>query len=104
MTWGTTPEADADLIRGREWIEADNSDAAQEFLKTAREGFERLGQFPEIGPLARLKSREFQGLRFCLLSPPFNKWVIFYRVKATVEIIRVLYGAQNWRQEPNRFF
>ena len=47
MMWGTTPEADADLIRGREWIEPDNPEAAQQFLQTARDCFCRLGQFPE---------------------------------------------------------
>jgi plasmid stabilization system protein ParE len=104
MIWATTPEADADLIRGREWIEADNAEAAQQFLRTARECFDRLGEFPELGPLARIKGREFEGVRFCLVSPPFNKWLIFYQVKATVEIIRVLYGVQNWRAEPKRFF
>ena len=104
MTWGTTPQADADLICGREWIEQDNPEAAQKFLSTARDCFERLGQFPELGPLARLKGQEFQGMRFYLLTPPFNKWIVFYRVKAIVEVVRVLYGAQNWRREPNRFF
>jgi len=104
MNWGTTPAADADLIAGREWIEADNSAAAQHFLKTARECFERLAQFPELGPLTRLKGRDFEGLRFVVLQPPFNKWIVFYRVGELVEIVRVLYGTQDWRGEPDQFF
>jgi plasmid stabilization system protein ParE len=103
VKWGTTPEADADLIRGREWIEADNPDAAQRFLITARECFDRLAQFPETGPLTRIAGREFEGMRFIVLSPPFNRWIVFYRVREMVEIVRVLYGAQDWRGDPERF-
>jgi plasmid stabilization system protein ParE len=97
MNWGTTPEADEDLIRGREWIEADNPEAAQRFLAAARECFEHLCDHPESGPLARLKDKEIEGIRFMVIAPPFNRWVVFYRV-------RVLYGTQNWRGEPRRFF
>jgi len=104
MTWETRPAADEDLIRGRKWIEKDNPEAAQQFLKGARECFDRLGQFPELGVLARLKGKEFAGVRFCVLDPPFNKWLAFYRVTKSVEIIRVLYGTQNWRETPERFF
>lgn len=104
MIWGTRPAADADLIRGRVWIEQDNPEAAQQFLQTAKGCFDRLGQFPELGPLARLKGKEFAGIRFCVLDPPFNKWLAFYRVTEIVEIIRVLYGVQNWRRTPKRFF
>jgi plasmid stabilization system protein ParE len=86
------------------WIEEDNPDAAQRFLQTAREAFDRLGDFPETGPLARLRGKEFHGLRFLVLHPPFNKWIVFYRVGKMVEIIRVLYGTQDWRGEPDRFF
>jgi plasmid stabilization system protein ParE len=104
MKWATTPAADADLIAGRMWIEADNPEAAQRFLVTARECFDQLAQFPELGPLARMRGREFEGLRFVVLLPPFNKWIVFYRVGKWVEIIRVLYGTQDWRGKPQRFF
>ena len=104
MNWGTRPEADADLVRGREWIEADNPEAGQEFLRTARDCFERLGQFPELGAEARIQGKEFSAVRFLVLDPPFNRWIVFYRVTELVEIVRVLYGTQNWRQAPRRFF
>jgi plasmid stabilization system protein ParE len=39
------------------------------------------------------------------MPPPFNRWIIFYRVTDYgVGIIRVLHGSMNWRQEPERFF
>jgi len=104
MNWAITPAADDDLIHGREWIEADNPEAAQSMLKTAKECFERLCQFPKSGADARFKGNKLSGLRFIVLSPPFNRWIVFYRVTKQIEIVRVLYGGVNRRQEPRRFF
>ena len=76
-----------------------------DFLDAAFETFERLAQFPEMGPLARFKSLALKNVRFFVLAPPFNRWLIFYEpTDAGVAIKRVLYGNVNWRQEPARFF
>jgi plasmid stabilization system protein ParE len=105
MTWQASPETDEDLIAAREFIGADNEQSARDFLDAAFEAFDRLAQFPEIGPLARFKHRELKGVRFFVLAPPFNRWLIFYKPTGrAVEIRRVLYGNVNWRQEPERFF
>ena len=58
----------------------------------------------ETGAAAKIKGSEFSNLRFLVLSPPFNRWIVFYRVTSRIEIVRVLYGVQNWRREPRRFF
>ncbi|HEX9046486.1 MAG TPA: type II toxin-antitoxin system RelE/ParE family toxin [Verrucomicrobiae bacterium] len=101
----TTPKADEDLIEGAQWIRADNPKAARQFLDTAFATFERLAQFPGSGPLARLKSRQLANIRFSVLSPPFNRWVVFYRTRnSEIEILRVIYGTQNWRGNPASFF
>lgn len=101
----TTPRADEDLVVGAQWIHADNPDAARRFLDAAFAAFDRLAKFPESGPLARLKNRRLAAVRFCVLPPPFNRWLIFYRIdNRGVEIIRVLYGTQNWRGSPTSFF
>ena len=92
----TTPRAEEDLIAGARWIRADNPQAARRFLDAAFQTFDRLAEYPEFGPQARLKHRKLTGIRFCVMPPPFNRWLIFYRIKASqVEIIRVLYGTQN---------
>ncbi len=105
MTWLASPETDEDLIAARDFIAADNEQAAGGFLDAAFEAFDLLAQFPEMGPQARFKNRGLKGLRFFVLSPPFNHWLIFYQPAANgVEIKRVLYGNVNWRQEPERFF
>ena len=101
----TTPRADEDLVEGARWIHADNPQAAHRFLDTAFETFDRLAKFPESSPLARLRNRRLTGVRFCVLPPPFNRWLIFYRIISDeVEIIRVIYGTQNWRGNPASFF
>lgn len=101
----TTPRAEEDLIESARWIRADNPQSARRFLNSAFETFERLGKFPESDPVARLKDRRLANVRFSVLPPPFNRWLIFYRVnKREIEILRVIYGSQNWRGNPASFF
>ena len=105
MNWQASPETDEDLIAARDFIAADNEDAARDFLDATFEAFDRLAQFPEMGPLARFKNRTLKSVRYFVLAPPFNRWLIFYQpVGKIMEIKRVLYGNVNWRQEPERFF
>ena len=101
----TTPKADEDLIEGARWIRADNLQAARRFLDAAFAAFERLAQYPESSPLARFKNRKLASVRFSVLPPPFNRWLIFYQLRGgEVEIIRVIYGTLNWRGKPETFF
>jgi plasmid stabilization system protein ParE len=105
MSWQASPETDEDLIAARDYIAADNEPAARDFLDAAFEAFDLLAQFPEMGPRARFKHKGLKAMRFFVLTPPFNHWLIFYQPTAEgVEIKRVLYGNVNWRQEPERFF
>lgn len=105
MIWQASPETDEDLIAARDFISADNEAAARDSLDAAFETFDRLARFPEIGPQTRLKHRALKGVRFFVLPPPFNRWLIFYQPTTKgVDIKRVLYGNVNWRQEPERFF
>jgi plasmid stabilization system protein ParE len=101
----TLPKADEDLVEGARWIRAGNPQAARRFLDAAFETFNRLAAFPESAPLARFKNRRLAGVRFCVMPPPFNRWLIFYRIaRNEIEIIRVIYGTQNWRGNPESFF
>jgi plasmid stabilization system protein ParE len=105
VTWQAAPDVDEDLIEGRDYIRGDNDVAAREFLTTAFELFELLAQFPEMGAEARFRSKKLRDVRFLVMPPPFNKWVVFYRTTDYgVGIMRVLYGSVNWRQQPERFF
>jgi plasmid stabilization system protein ParE len=101
----TTPKADEDLVEGARWIRADNPTAASRFLKAAFDAFDRLSEFPESGQLARFKNRNLVRVRFSVLPPPFNRWLVFYQQRGgEIEIIRVIYGTQNWRGNPDSFF
>ena len=52
-----------------------------------------------------VRCRRLVGVRFCVLPPPFSRWVIFYLIiNDDVEILRVIYGTQNWRGNPASFF
>jgi plasmid stabilization system protein ParE len=105
MTWRAAPEVDEDLIAARDFLAADNPAAARDFLDAAFEAFDRLARFPEMGPQARSKHSALKKVRFFVLPPPFNHWLVFYQpTRDDIEIRRVLYGNVNWRQEPERFF
>jgi toxin ParE1/3/4 len=105
ISYRTLPKADEDLIEGAKWIHADNPQASRRFLDSAFATFDRLANFPESGPPARLKNRRLSDVRFCVLPPPFNRWLVFYRLnKQEIEILRVVYGTQNWRGNPSSFF
>ena len=105
MNWQASPETDEDLIAARDFIAADNEQFALDFLDAAFESFDRLAQFPEMGPPARFKHRALKGVRFFVVPPPFNRWLVFYRgSEPGIEIVRVIYGTQNWRGSPASFF
>ena len=104
MNWTARPQVDEDLISGRDFIRADNDRAAAAFLDSAFALFDRLAQFPEMGARARLKSKALRRLRFFVLPPPFNKWLVFYEPRGkNVEIARVIHGAMNWNESPDIF-
>jgi plasmid stabilization system protein ParE len=99
------PRVDDDLIEAARWIRADHPRAARRFLDVAFGTFERVAAFPESGPPARLKAKRLAGVRYCVMPPPFNRWLVFYQPDETgIEIVRVLYGTQNWRANPDAFF
>ena len=104
-SYRTTPRADDDLIASAHWILAENPQVARRFLDAAFATFDRIAAFPEFCPQARLKHRRLAKVRFCVMPPPFNRWLIFYHfLGAEVEILRVIYGTQNWRGNPATVF
>jgi plasmid stabilization system protein ParE len=105
MTWLASEQTDDDLIAARDFIASDNDRAARDFLDAVFEAFDRLAKFPKMGPVTHFKHRALKSVRYFVLPPPFNRWLIFYRPTIHgVDILRVLYGNINWREEPERFF
>lgn len=71
-------------------IALDNFPAAERWLDQLHDAFDRLAEFPELGP-ARPEFSE--GLRSWPLG---GAYVIFYRVEPdTIDIVRVLHGARD---------
>jgi plasmid stabilization system protein ParE len=99
------PAVDIDLISSANHIGEADSSAARRFLDTSFAAFDLLARFPEVGPKARFKNKRLKDVRFWVLSPPFNKWLVFYRRTKPegVEIIRVLHGMTDWRRRPTQF-
>ena len=101
----TTHRAGDDLIAGARWILAENPQVARRFLDAAFATFDRIAAFPGFCSQARLKHRRLAKVRFCVMPPPFNRWLIFHHwIGAEVKILRGICGTQNSRGNPASFF
>jgi toxin ParE1/3/4 len=81
--------AEADLESINEWIGAESSGAAAEFIAELREACVGLGSFPERFSLVPRYAAK--GIR----RRPCRNYLIFYAARASsVEILRILHGAR----------
>lgn len=72
-----------------QYIALTNPDAAQRAVERVRSAVTGLAEYPEMGRIGRVPmTRE--------LVVPGTPWVVIYRIRSSVEIIRVLHGAQAW--------
>lgn len=69
--------------------------ASARFLQEAQNAFGLLAEYPGIGALRHYNNPALPGMRMWPV-PRFRKYLIFYfTTEDTVEIIRVLHGAQD---------
>jgi plasmid stabilization system protein ParE len=86
------------------YISRDHRDAARRFLDAVYEEFEFVAKWPEASPLARLRKPSLKGVRCRPVRPPFQNYLIFYRVeKDRVLIGSVLWGGMNWTEDLSVF-
>ena len=72
--------------------------ASDKFLEATKQAFKQLAEMPGLGVSRDYGNPVFADMRMWHV-PRFRKYLIFYRATATeLEIIRVLYGAQNIKQ------
>jgi toxin ParE1/3/4 len=85
-----SPEAAADFAEIAEYIRKQNPSAADRVARNLYDSVTSLKSFPNQGRVGRI-----EGTRELVLAPlPF---IAVYRVKrTTVEIVRILHGAQRW--------
>ncbi len=88
LEWSVLAVADRNAIF--DYIEADNPRAAVKIDARIRKAIALLAQFPEMGRLGRV-----EGTRELVISR--TPYIAAYRiVGGTVQILRVLHGAQRW--------
>lgn len=93
------------MISARDYIAADNDRAAREFLDAAFRAFDTLARHPEIGVRVKLRAKSLRNVRYLVMAPPFNRWLVFYEpTDQDVWVRRVLCGNLNWRDDSSRFF
>ncbi len=85
-----------DLIALATNISLESLDASDRFLYCAEATFNLIAQFPAIGRLSNFNHPQLNQIRQYQIKD-FTKYIIFYQIQSaeTVEIIRVLHGAQD---------
>ena len=88
--------AHQDILDIWENIAVDDINAADRVRRSLFRIFELLAANPELGPRRKWVNPRLKSVRFFPL-PDFPKYLIFYRPlePRSVEIVRVLHGAQN---------
>jgi toxin ParE1/3/4 len=101
MSWSTRrillqPRVTEDLERQVEYLdERANPEVSDRYLKSVYGAFDLLAQMPGMGAPREQLNPRLNGLRMWPV-PDFPKYLIFYRATdETVEVIRVLHGAQD---------
>jgi toxin ParE1/3/4 len=90
------PRVADDLERQVEYLDQEASpEVGNRYLAAINAAFEQLAGMPGIGTRRDFNNVRLNGLRMWPV-PGFPKYLIFYRfTEETVEIVRVLHGAQN---------
>ncbi|HRK32121.1 MAG TPA: type II toxin-antitoxin system RelE/ParE family toxin, partial [Tepidisphaeraceae bacterium] len=89
------PRVKIDLLQHFVYIGERNSDAAERFLRAAREAVQDIARMPTAGGLKSFHHPELAGIR-SLPIDGFKNYLIFYReTKDGIEVLRVLHGARD---------
>lgn len=89
------PEARDDILDAADHIAIDSLNASDRFLLTTEKAIKLLAAMPGVGTPRDYDNPALAGLRMWPI-PKFPKYLIFYlTTETTVEIVRVLHGAQN---------
>jgi toxin ParE1/3/4 len=87
--------AENDLFEAMAYIQSNNPAAAQRFVQAARDMFEQLADYPELGRRYQTTHPRLQELRVWRIGG-FENYLIFYRSsEGTLCIERVLYGTRD---------
>jgi toxin ParE1/3/4 len=90
-----TPKASLDIDEHFAYITQESPDTALQFFDSVRQTFAQLARMPKMGRMYQLENPRLQGLgRWAVKG--FKKYLVFYFEREDyIEIVRVLYGAQD---------
>jgi plasmid stabilization system protein ParE len=89
------PEAEEDLVEGRDWYEGQREGFGAEFLTAVEEVFNRIRETPELYATEYKSVRRTRMDRF--------PYIVYYRlVGDTVEVIAVQHGSRSPRRWRSR--
>src|ERR1700709_2304601 len=92
---GRRPEARKDILDAADQIAEYSLNASDRFLAATENAIKLIAAMPGAGTLRDYGNPALVGLRMWRISK-FPKYLIFYlTTETTVEIVRVLHGAQN---------
>lgn len=95
MNYRVRPAARRDIIRYWKIIKVDNPDAAARFLDDVEKAIEQIAKHPALLG-HEMGFRRHAGVRSFRLPPPFDRYLIFFRLHPRhVEFKRLLHGARN---------
>lgn len=87
------PSAEKDLLEIADYIKADNSSAARDFVDQLDKAIMKLAEFPLMGPQAN--DQRLRNMGYHLLV--FGNYIAFYVLKGeTVQIRRILHGRRKY--------
>jgi plasmid stabilization system protein ParE len=86
-----------DVIKRYIWYAKERDvQLAERFQETLNSTISKLISHPEKGPLAWVAKEVLMDIRFYPVDPPFDKLLIFYRVRfETLRLVRLRHGAQH---------
>jgi plasmid stabilization system protein ParE len=89
------PEAEQDMLEGRDWYEGQRQGLGAEFLTAVEEVFDLIREMPELYPPEYKSVRRAGVTRF--------PYVVYYRlVGEDIEVIAVQHGSRNPRRWRSR--
>jgi plasmid stabilization system protein ParE len=69
---------------------------AKRYLAAVESSSNLIAQYPELGPISRLKHRRLKDWRFFVLAGAFNKHLVFYEIAGDAVIMRrAMHGSRN---------
>lgn len=86
-----------DLETQFEWYEVHaRPGVSDQFLSAVYLSLQELLRQPELGRVRRFQDERLQGFRSWLVSPPFDRLLLFYRIEGNLLVAkRLLHGARN---------